>query len=164
MRALPNSKQLSYFNIVEENVGKIIRLKRIATSDKHGTFGVLLEVDREAGDVPFCVTLEPPLVLNKDGTTTPFLSSIPTGIYICRRVDSPRFSNTFEITEVPGRTHILFHVGNKFGPSKKETKGCVMVAEGFGPTGIERSADGFGEFMERLKDCKYFILQVTEEY
>jgi len=90
-------------------VGKIIRLKRIATSDKNGTFGVLLEVDREAGDVPFCVTLEPPLVLNKDGTTTPFLSSIPTGIYICRRVDSPRFSNTFEITEVPGRTHILFH-------------------------------------------------------
>ena len=35
------------------------------------------------------------------------VSSIPAGTYIVKRVDSPRFGDTFEITGVPNRSHIL---------------------------------------------------------
>lgn len=137
--------------------GRIVRLKRIATSEERGTFGVLLD-DQE----PFCVTLEPPLILQDDGKTTPSISCIPAGIYISSRVDSPRFGNTFEVKDVEGghRTHILFHKGN----ATKDTLGCLLLAEGFGSAGIERSTQGYNEFMERLKDCDHFVLQITEEY
>ena len=140
-----------------EHDGRIIRLKRIATSEERGTFGVLLD-DQE----PFCVTLEPPLILQPDAKTTPGISCSPAGIYTSSRVDSPRFGNTFEIKDVEGghRTHILFHKGN----ATKDTKGCLLLAEGFGCNGVERSTQGYNEFIERLKDLDHFILQITEEY
>jgi hypothetical protein len=142
---------------MKDQEGRIVRLKRIATSEERGTFGVLLD-DQE----PFCVTLEPPLILQDDGKTTPSISCIPAGIYISSRVDSPRFGKTFEVKDVEGghRTHILFHKGN----ATKDTLGCLLLAEGFGSAGVERSTQGYKEFMGRLKDCEHFVLQITEEY
>ena len=136
--------------------GKVVVLKRIATSGERGTFGVLLD-DQE----PFCVTLEPPLILQEDGKTTPNISCIPTGVYVSSRVDSPRFGKTFEVKDVEGghRTHILFHKGNS---AFQDTKGCILLAEGFGYTGVERSTQGFNEFMERLEPWDHFALQITE--
>ena len=142
--------------------GRIISLKRIATSESEGTFGVLLD-----GSVPFAVSLEPPHIVQPDGYTTPSISSIPAGIYICKRVDSPRFGDTFEVTCVEpksndtyNRTHILFHKGN----ATHHTRGCILVAEGYGSLGVERSAQGFNEFISRTEKMDHFILQVTEEY
>ena len=142
---------------MEDQEGRIVRLKRIASSEERGTFGVLLD-DQE----PFCVTLEPPLILQGDCKTTPRISCIPAGVYVASRVDSPRFGDTFEVKDVERghRTHILFHKGN----ATKDTLGCLLLAEGFGTAGIERSTQGYNEFMERLKDCDHFILQITEEY
>ncbi len=138
-------------------MGKIIRLKRVATSKEGGTFGVLLD-DQE----PFCVTLEPPLILQADGKTTPCISCIPAGIYVASRVDSPRFGKTFKVNDVESghRTHILFHKGN----ATKDTKGCLLLAEGFGPGGVERSTQGFNEFLSRMQGFEHFALQITEEY
>ena len=51
----------------------------------------------------------------------PNISCIPTGTYVCRRVQSPKFGNTFEVTEVPGRSHILLHALN----TEEGSRGCI---------------------------------------
>jgi hypothetical protein len=54
----------------------------------------------------------------------PFISCIPASPpegYLCKRVQSPKFGNTFEVTSVPGRTHILFHVFN----TEEGSLGCI---------------------------------------
>lgn len=121
--------------------------------DHKRTFGVLIE-DYEG---PFAVTLEDPWKLN-----VPNISCIPTGKYICKRVYSPRFGNTFEIKGVPGRTHILFHKGN----TEADTRGCILVAEEFGvltaDLAILKSRAGYEEFMEKLKGEDYFVLTIKE--
>ena len=125
---------------------KTLFLKRIAfTSD--GTFGVLI-----AG-APFALTCEREWLDNK-----PDVSCIPSGTYICKRVNSPRFGNTFEVMFVKGRTNILFHSGN----TEDDSKGCILVGEEFGDVNgkaaVLSSKKGFAEFLERLKDVDEFIL------
>lgn len=135
---------------MRENTDKLICLKRIATSDA-GTFGVLLD-----DGVPFCVTCELPWEDNQAN-----ISSIPAGIYEAIRVDSPRFGKTFEVSNIKGRSHILFHKGN----SIKDSRGCILLAESYGRNDfVERSKVAFDEFMQRTKGCEYFVLQVTEDY
>ena len=56
------------------------------------------------------------------------VSCIPEGTYSCKRVNSPRYGNTFEITNVPGRSHILLHPGNV----EEDTHGCVILGKHFG--------------------------------
>ena len=128
---------------------KQMTLKRIAHAAA-GTFGVLID-----GDIPFAVTVERPWLNNEKGK-----SCIPDGVYNCMRVMSPKFGDTFEITNVTGRTHILFHKGNL----SDDSHGCIIVGEQFeavnGKPGILASAKGFGEFMERLKGMKQFVLTV----
>mgnify|MGYP003132802307 CR=1 FL=1 len=122
-------------------------------SDK--TLGVLVDF---AG-VPFAVTLEPPLVMSDDGYhTQPNISCIPLGFYRCKRVNSPRFGDTFEITNVPGRSHILLHKGNR----ETDTLGCVLVAESFSEIGIGQSAAGFSEFMDMMGEDTVFNLTIKE--
>ena len=135
---------------MEKKNGKLITIKRVATSDR-GTFGVVLDKGK-----PFCVTCELPWKDNE-----PNVSSIPAGIYEAVRVQSPRFGDTFEVAGVEGRTHILFHRGN----SIKDSKGCILLAEGWGQNNhVERSKVAFDEFMDRTKNTDYFILQITETY
>lgn len=126
-----------------------LTLLRVGQSRK-GTFGVLR---REM--IPFALTMELPWTDN-----TPGQSCIPTGHYICRRVRSPKFGNTFEVTQVPNRTHILFHKGNTL----EDTEGCILVAEEFSGTFdrpmIVSSARGFGELMALLADQPAFNLIV----
>jgi hypothetical protein len=102
-------------------------LYRVEKADA-GTFGVFL-LDGEA----FCVTLEPPDLGNRSD-----VSCIPEGRYRCMPVDSPHFGRTYEITDVPGRTHILFHPGNL----RRDTHGCVLLAGRFGVLGSERAVLG----------------------
>ena len=133
-----------------EKSGKLITIKRITTSNA-GTFGVIMDEGK-----PFCVTCELPWKNN-----TPNISSVPTGIYEAVRVQSPRFGNTFEVTNVQGRAHILFHRGN----STKDSRGCILLAEGFGPDEhVELSRKAFTEFLDRTQDYKKFILQIQETY
>jgi hypothetical protein len=124
-------------------------LKRLSTGID-GTPGVIME-----GLTPFAVTLEPEWLDNK-----PNMSCIPAGLYRCERVQSPRFGMTFEITEVVGRTHVLFHKGN----TEKDTIACVLVGEQFDPIdgkfAIKQSGKGFGELMQRLDGEKEFALNI----
>lgn len=127
-----------------------MKLKRIAETDT-GTYGVLI-----SGGTPFAVTLERPWLNNRKGE-----SCIPTGRYVCKRVQSPKFGNTFEITGVNGRSHILFHKGNL----DDDTHGCVLVGESFNPVsgshGITASKEGFAEFMAKTANVSEFTLDVT---
>ena len=124
-------------------------LKRLSTFDD-GTFGVLLD-----GVVPFAVTLEPRWLDNRG-----MESCIPPGRYVCKRTVSPRFGETFEVTEVPERTHILFHRGN----ISEHTQGCILVGEQFesldNRAAVLHSGKGFNELMKRRKGEDNLILNV----
>lgn len=127
----------------------ILELLRVGQSPR-GTFGVL-----RVGNVPFALTLERPWEDNTPGT-----SCIPAGRYECVRVRSPRFGNTFEVTGVPGRSHILFHKLNTI----EETQGCIGVGEEFSGTfdkpRIASSERGFLELMRVLAPYQRFTLVI----
>jgi hypothetical protein len=122
-----------------QNSNVHLTLLRISQSEQ-GTFGVLRD-----GAIPFAVTLEEPWRDNQ-----PTISCIPLGRYTCKRVESPKFGGTFEVTNVPGRTHILFHKGN----TTDDTHGCILVAEEFAGTNatpmIASSKRGYDELMAKL--------------
>lgn len=124
-----------------------LELLRIG-SDETGTRGVL-----RIGQLPFAVTLELPWKDNQ-----PNESCIPAGTYTCKRVDSPHFGNTFEITGVPGRTHVLFHKGNKVS----DVKGCVAVAEKFSGELVAESKEGYDELMAKFAGRDSFELSVLD--
>lgn len=125
----------------------LIRVSR----HEDGTFGVLLHQN----DAPFALTLEREWLDNRSE-----VSCIPEGTYICRRVMSPKFGETFEVTGVPGRSHILFHTGNV----EDDSKGCILVGEQFenfnGKVAILSSKKGFGELMEKFKGIDEFTLSI----
>lgn len=126
----------------------IVRLEK----SREGTFGVL----RLGGRV-FCVTLEPPDLGNRRD-----VSCIPAGRYACRRVNSPVFGPTFEITGVPGRSHILFHPGNVV----RDTRGCVRLGRRFGQVGQDRavieSRPAVAEFLDRCLAVAGFDFEIRE--
>jgi hypothetical protein len=51
------------------------------------------------------------------------VSCIPEGYYRCRKRVSPKFGETYEVLNVPDRSHILFHAGNR----PRDTEGCILV-------------------------------------
>jgi len=132
-------------------IGKAEMVRLEKGSD--GTFGVL----RLDGRV-FCVTLEPPERGNQEN-----VSCIPAGEYVCRKAESPAFGTTFEICDVPGRSHILFHAGNV----ADDTHGCVLLGRYFGSLGSGRgvlqSGSAFREFLERGAGADSFQFFIREK-
>jgi len=128
-----------------------IDLLRVGQSNR-GTFGVL-----RYQQVAFAVTLERPWENNTED-----VSSIPSGRYRCRRIRSPRFGHTYEVCDVPNRTHVLFHKGNYL----TETQGCILVGEEFSGTWdkpfVASSERGFSEFMKLLADAPEFDLVIHD--
>lgn len=118
-----------------------------------GTFGTL----RVLGRAPFALTLEREWADNE-----PRKSCIPAGVYQCRRVNSPKFGDTFEVQAVPGRSHILFHAGNL----SDDSLGCILVGEQFefvnGKPGIVASRQGFGEFLRVTQGVDTFTLLIED--
>lgn len=133
---------------------KIVELIRLEGDFRSGTFGVL-KIDKAV----FCVTLEPP-----DRENASNISSIPAQQYICKRICSPKYKNTFEINNVPGRSHILFHAGNII----THTQGCIVLAQHFGKLDGHRavlnSGNTFKKFMEIMENEKMFHLTISECY
>jgi len=131
---------------------KIFKLIRVSQIED-GTFGVLLDYN----NIPFALTLERPWKDNKKGE-----SCIIWGTYICQRIQSPKFGNTFQVLDVPGRSEILFHKGNL----KDDSHGCILVGEQFEPlegrNGIIASTKGFEEFLYKTKELDYFLLKIIE--
>lgn len=95
-----------------------ITLNRVSFNEKC-TQGVLVD---EKG-IAICLTLENPWIDNKVR-----VSCIPTGLYNCEKVVSPKFGNVYEVSPVEGRSHILIHSGN----IERHTKGCILLGSSFG--------------------------------
>lgn len=71
------------------------------------------------GDAIFsCKTLELPWKNNARKE-----SCIPAGNYSVLKRHSPRYKDHFHLTDVPGRSFILIHVGNYY----TQTEGCILV-------------------------------------
>ena len=133
---------------------KRLVLVRLTVSPR--TFGVLMDESAD-GLVPFCVTLERPWLNNQRS-----ISCIPAGSYICRRVKSPKFGDTFEVTSVPGRSEILLHKGNLLA----DTHGCIILGEKFDPLkgedAVLSSGEAFDEFMGKMVGLDEFHFTVKE--
>lgn len=127
----------------------ILDLLRVGQSSR-GTFGVI-----RFGAVPFVLTLERPWQDNQQN-----VSCIPSGRYRCERVRSPKFGWTFEVKNVPNRTHVLFHSGNTL----EDTHGCILVGEEFSGTWdkpmLASSQRGFVELLNLLDGVNAFELNV----
>ena len=95
-----------------------MRLTRYAYLD-NGTYSWF-----ECGEVRL-YTIERPWINNEAG-----ISCIPIGEYECkpRRFYSGGY-DAIEVRDVPGRTHILFHVAN----FPHQVKGCLGVNSSIGP-------------------------------
>ncbi len=126
--------------------GKLIRIER----SKDGVFGVLT-----LNGQLVCWTLERPWLNN-----APNVSCIPPDIYVCNRIDSPKFKETFEVFNVPGRSHILFHIGNTIDDSL----GCILpgseIGEVKGKRGVLESGKAFFALMTALEGVDMFPLQI----
>lgn len=130
-----------------------VRLTRLE-ENKQGTLGVLTICSQV-----FCVTLELPDRLNVSN-----MSSIPAQQYECKKIISPHFGETFEIYDVPSRSHVLFHSGNVVG----NTRGCILLGQYFGKLQGDRailnSGITFNRFMALMKDITSFNLTIKESY
>lgn len=99
-------------------------------------------------------------------TDTYWSPKVGDGKYLCQRgthqlsVGLP--FETFEVTQVPGHTGILFHKGNL---PEVDSEGCLLLGTAFGElTGLEAvlgSAEAFEKFMELQNGVDQFWLTVT---
>ena len=128
---------------------KNLYLKRFAFNDD-ATFGVFIDEND-----PFCLTVERPWLNNQKG-----ISCIPEGTYTCKRVTSPKFGNTFEVTGVAGRDEILIHTGNV----SDDSHGCIIVGHGLekfnNKEGLDNSKYEFSEFLKRVDGLDQFMLAI----
>lgn len=111
-----------------------------------------------------CATLEHAYTDEQGG----WEPKIPEGFYKCVRgmhqlVKSAHPFETFEITDVPEHTKILFHVGN----FNNDSEGCVllgekMIIEGKTPLMIANSKVTFEKFMNMQHGVEEFNLTVID--
>lgn len=99
-----------------------LTLQRFASHTTQGTFGSLTWNNQSL------FTVEQPW---RDNQVK--VSCIPAGTYTCNWVVSPKFGLTLMVMDVPGRSHILFHVANK----ASELQGCVGLGLQLGAIGNE---------------------------
>ena len=133
-------------------------LERQHESDQ-GTLGLL----SGPGLAPVFV-MEPPWRDNRRNR-----SCIPAGLYQVVPHLSPRHRRCLLVTQVPGRSHILFHAGNLGGDVergwKTHTKGCLlpglrrgrMVVDGRRQAAVLASRTAFRHLMAWAQDQPFAL-------
>jgi len=144
-------------------------------SGADGTFGNIYFKDQRWS------TLEPPWLDNAVSVscipsgTPPWLdnavsvSCIPSGTYLCKTVKSPKFGDVYEVTRVPGRSHILFHAGNWAGDRSKDkdsdSYGCILLGSRqcliSGQLGIADSRKSVDEFWDYMFERQIYLTIVN---
>jgi len=113
---------------------------------KDRTLGLLMLPDPHA----MFFTLEPPWKENAKS-----ISCIPNGQYFCHPQTTQKFGFTWEVQDVPGRSDILFHIGNY----PKDTTGCILLGEDLEDSSLKFSKQAMTRFREAT--CMYLFLQLT---
>ena len=130
-------------------MSRSILIERFAYSPM-GTFGHL------TGAGTF-FTVERPWANNAER-----ISCIPEGTYRCQRGVFPKFKETFQVMDVPGRSAILFHIGN----TMVDFEGCIGVGTELGYVnecwGVTNSRTAYARFMEALKGEATFALEIRQ--
>lgn len=119
------------------------------TFKQEGIFGFLLN---DQNNILFH-TLEHAYVQN-DGT---FLPKISVGNYTCKRGTYPKNGETFEVTNVPGHSFILIHIGNY----NKDSDGCILIGLDQKDDMIVSSRKAFAQFMQLMDGLNKFELEVV---
>ena len=91
----------------------------------------------------------------------PNISCIPTGEYTMQKVTSPRFGpDTWEVMDVPGRTHILIHSANW----AKQLEGCIAPGRGLFANldGVTNSRNALGELERITSDIETMTLAIAQ--
>jgi hypothetical protein len=131
-------------------IAEIIRLEETA----QGSLGIL-----RINKTVQCFTLERSYLFNR-----PNESAIPTGSYLCKLINSSKFGVTYEVTDVPGRSHILFHVGNTI----KDSTGCILLGSTCGDIDGQRavlcSRAAFNGFMGVADGVPEFRLVINDAF
>lgn len=122
-------------------------------------YGIFGQLSRESGEA-VCQTLEHSYV-SGEPTRPVYTPKIPVGMYQCiRGKHTPEGHpplETFEITNVPGHTRILFHRGNV----NDDSKGCVLLGTAANSSFLFNSEIAFGDFMGLQEGCDEFTLVVV---
>ena len=117
-----------------------------SVSEDQGTPGMFWSKDFE------CHTLELPWRDNQ-----PNMSCIPTGEYEVVPYRSKRFGECYKVLNVPGRTDILWHAGNRAGDKelgyKTDSKGCVLPGLTVGMIGGQVAVLSSRKALEALKEA-----------
>lgn len=116
-----------------------------------GIFGVLSD-----GVENLAYTLE-----HSYGSGSDWHPKLPPGDYQCvrgihRLTGLIQALETFEVTNVPGHTGILFHIGNY----NKDSEGCILLGKARGVGSILNSYQAFQDFMEEMQGIDTFPLTV----
>lgn len=135
----------------------IITLHRQPSKDE-GTFGRMKLPNGQE-----LMTLECPWLDNRRR-----VSCIPTGTYEVLPHVSKKFGKCFWVQDVPGRSEILFHVGNWAGNSEKgyrtDSLGCILVGTSTafikGQLGISNSRHAMDVFLKTVTEP--FTLQIGD--
>jgi hypothetical protein len=98
-----------------------------------------------------CVTLELP-----DRNNQTSISCVNAGKYICKRRISPKYGETFILTDVEGREYILLHWGNYY----TNTEGCILVGNDFG----DINGDGHQDITSSKNTFKKMMKLMPEEF
>lgn len=132
------------------------QLTRDTSAGEDGTFGVLL-----IGSLAFYTVEE-----DRRGNQRR-VSCIPPGTYRCRRTIYYRHGyETFEVTDVPGRSRILIHPAN----TEEDVEGCIgvglrnrvpftLVDE---DTGIRRTKLGVGDSQPAFRRLMDHLVGIDE--
>lgn len=121
------------------------------SSSSNGTFGILTLQDDDNAIQQVAYTCEPP----PHGLGT--YECMPAGRYWCIRHNSPKHPNSWEITNVPGHTAVLIHIGNTIA----DTKMCVLVGLELGKLNgvpaILHSTDAMAKLDRLLPETGFWI-------
>jgi hypothetical protein len=100
-------------------------LIRLEQTDTH-TLGVLT-ISKNSSQQIVSYTIEPPWKDNQEN-----ISCIPLDNYKIKRYRSNSFGIVYKVMDVPNRTDIYFHVGNRvWDPATDtgDTKGCICLGD-----------------------------------
>jgi len=129
-----------------------VRIRRFAETDE-GTIG---ELTVDGTDFK-AYTLEP---AGASSVVEGSDKRILAGTYEVERYNSAKYKSVYEVQNVPGRTKILFHVGN----FPEDTLGCFLVGQTHGTNAVYSSAKAFSQFRDTLSSYHHLNVTITNDF